>query len=36
MWNDPDIGIIWGNDGDPVLSLKDQGAKSFKECDKYE
>ena len=36
MWNDPDIGIIWGNDGDPVLSLKDQSAKSFKECDKYE
>ena len=36
MWNDPDIGIIWGNYGDPVLSLKDQIAKSFKECDKYE
>ena len=36
MWNDPDIGIIWGNDGDPVLSLKDQSAKSFNECDKYE
>ena len=36
MWNDSDIGIIWGNYGDPVLSLKDQSAKSFKECDKYE
>ena len=36
MWNDSDIGIIWGNYGDPVLSLMDQSVKSFKECYKYE
>ena len=36
LWNDPDIGIVWGNDGDPILSPKDKDGKSFKECDKYE
>ena len=36
LWNDSDLGIVWGNDGEPVMSLKDKDGKSFKECDKYE
>jgi dTDP-4-dehydrorhamnose 3,5-epimerase len=24
MWNDPEIGIDWGYDGEPILSGKDQ------------
>lgn len=35
LWNDEELGINWG-DIKPVLSLKDQGGKSFAECDKYE
>ena len=35
MWNDPEIGIDWPFEGDPVLSLKDQEGKSFKDCHKY-
>ena len=30
LWNDPDLGIDWGNI-DPVLSEKDQFAQSFRE-----
>ena len=36
LWNDEDLGINWGDIGQPVLSLKDQDGKSFVECDKYE
>ena len=36
MWNDPDLDIAWPFDGDPILSLKDQEGKSFKNCHKYE
>ena len=36
MWNDPDLDIEWPFDNDPVLSLKDQEGKSFKNCYKYE
>jgi dTDP-4-dehydrorhamnose 3,5-epimerase len=36
MWNDPDLDIEWPFTGNPVLSLKDQQGKSFKECFKYE
>ena len=30
-WNDPTIGIQWPLDGEPVLSAKDQQAKSLAE-----
>ena len=36
MWNDPDLNIEWPFEGDPILSLKDQEGKSFKNCYKYE
>ena len=36
MWNDPDLGIEWPFEGNPVLSLKDKVGKSFKDCHKYE
>ena len=36
MWNDPDLGIEWPFEGNPVLSLKDKVGKSYKDCHKYE
>ena len=36
MWNDPDLGIEWPFEGNPVLSLKDKVGKSFKDCHKHE
>lgn len=31
MWNDPDIGVIWPFDGEPILSEKDKKHPAFKE-----
>ena len=36
MWNDSDLGVYWPFLAPPVLSLKDEEGKSFKECYKYE
>lgn len=33
-WNDPDIGVDWGIDFEPILSEKDKNSKSIKEIDK--
>ena len=33
-WNDPDIGIDWGIDFEPLLSEKDKNAKAIKEISK--
>jgi len=30
-WNDPDLGINWPLEGEPVISVRDAGAMSFKE-----
>ena len=30
IWNDPDIGIEWPIEGEPILSIKDSKAPSFK------
>ena len=32
-WDDPDIGIAWPFDGEPVLSFKDAGAPSLSDFD---
>ena len=29
IWNDPDIAIKWPSNGEPILSLKDQQAKTL-------
>jgi dTDP-4-dehydrorhamnose 3,5-epimerase len=36
LWNDSELNIDWGFEGNPVLSLKDSQGKTFEECDKYE
>ncbi len=33
LWNDPDLGIDWPYDGEPVLSVKDVAGKSFREAE---
>lgn len=32
MWNDPEIGIEWPYDGEPLLSEKDKLHKALKDC----
>lgn len=36
IWNDPDIGIDWQIDDEPVLSAKDAQGLAFKEADVYQ
>jgi len=36
MWNDVDLGIIWPNRDQPILSEKDARGKTFEECEKYD
>ncbi len=36
IWNDPDIGIIWPFETEPVLSEKDRMGLKFKNADVYE
>ncbi len=33
LWNDPDLGIDWQLEEEPILSAKDQAGKPFKEAD---
>jgi len=35
LWNDTNLGIEWGIDGEPILSQKDLKGKIFEECEKY-
>ena len=35
IWDDVDLNIEWGVDGDPILSQKDSKGKTFQECEKY-
>ena len=35
LWNDPDVGIDWGNIQVPTLSAKDQAAKLLKHADVF-
>lgn len=34
-WNDPDVGIQWPLQGEPVLAVKDQAGKPLKEADLF-
>ncbi|PID71524.1 MAG: dTDP-4-dehydrorhamnose 3,5-epimerase [Desulfobulbus propionicus] len=36
IWNDPDLGIKWPLDGEPLLSEKDKAGVRFKDADVYE
>lgn len=35
MWNDPQIGIDWQLDGDPIVSSKDQKGVSLKQAETF-
>ncbi len=35
LWNDTNLGIEWGINGEPILSQKDLKGKNFDECEKY-
>jgi dTDP-4-dehydrorhamnose 3,5-epimerase len=35
-WNDPDIGIDWQLDGEPLVSGKDAHGLSFRDAEKFE
>jgi dTDP-4-dehydrorhamnose 3,5-epimerase len=35
-WNDPQLKIDWQLSGEPIVSAKDQQAKSFADCEKFE
>ena len=34
-WNDPDLGIDWQLDGDPIISAKDQRGVPFREAETF-
>lgn len=35
LWNDPDLGIVWPIDFDPILAVKDANAKKLKDADVF-
>jgi dTDP-4-dehydrorhamnose 3,5-epimerase len=35
LWNDPDLAIEWGLDGDPTVSAKDQGGARFRDSQRF-
>lgn len=35
-WNDPDLGIEWELDGEPIVSAKDRLGVSFRDAEKFE
>jgi dTDP-4-dehydrorhamnose 3,5-epimerase len=34
-WNDPDVGVEWPLDGEPLLSAKDLAGKRLSECETF-
>ncbi len=36
MWNDPELGVAWPLQGEPMLSDKDRKGKPLSECEVYE
>jgi dTDP-4-dehydrorhamnose 3,5-epimerase len=35
-WNDPDLGINWELEGNPIVSAKDQRGAAFRNAESYE
>jgi dTDP-4-dehydrorhamnose 3,5-epimerase len=35
IWNDPDIGIVWPLQGEPLLAAKDREAPRLREADTF-
>ncbi|NJL10560.1 MAG: dTDP-4-dehydrorhamnose 3,5-epimerase [Calothrix sp. SM1_7_51] len=35
IWNDPDLGIIWPIQGEPILSAKDKSGKFIRDADVF-
>ena len=35
IWNDPEIGIEWPIDGEPIMSKRDVASPTLKDCEKY-
>jgi dTDP-4-dehydrorhamnose 3,5-epimerase len=36
LWNDPDLGIDWPLEGQPILSAKDAAGKLFRDAEVFE
>lgn len=36
LWNDPELGIDWPLEGDPILSVKDQAGVRFKDAEVFD
>jgi len=36
LWNDPDVGIVWPLNDDPILSTKDRDGQPFKTAEVYD
>lgn len=36
LWNDPDLGIKWELDGEPIVSAKDQGGAFLRDAETFE
>ena len=36
LWNDPQLGIDWKIEKEPIVSEKDKIGKTFEECEKYD
>ncbi|WP_088890089.1 dTDP-4-dehydrorhamnose 3,5-epimerase [Leptolyngbya ohadii] len=36
LWNDPDLGIHWQLDGEPIVSAKDQAGQPFQQADLFD
>lgn len=35
MWNDPEVGVRWPLEGEPLLSAKDRGGRPLARCEVY-
>ena len=36
LWNDPDLGITWPLEGEPVIAAKDRAGKCLAEAEVFE
>ena len=35
LWNDPDVGVDWPLNGDPILAAKDRVGKALREAEAF-